>query len=240
MRVQGREQSSLRRSRFLFVEELRMSFLDAIETQLVCNRLPLAGISVAAVPHADTPVVLSLHWHAFVEHKLIEGTEEIFKYEAVPSSCLQLNERWRQLTDLENAVLDVAWELGAWDLTRLELRPYMRPGAPTQEAIECEMAFGQPHALFEPAAPVSEVPDVDDMLSVAGRRGYLMWRFRPVRGGMWAEVSDDCTLEKGGYRNPPCPHLARDFGDTSWMQRHRSTVYRFGRAGHLQVIGETA
>src|SRR5580700_5076030 len=97
MRVQGREQSSLRRSRFLFVEELRMSFLDAIETQLVCNRLPLAGISVAAVPHADTPVVLSLHWHAFVEHKLVEGTEEIFKYEAVPSSCLQLNERWRQL-----------------------------------------------------------------------------------------------------------------------------------------------
>jgi hypothetical protein len=214
-----------------------MKFLDAIETQMVCNRLPLAGISVAAVPCADTPVVLSLHWHAFVEHKLIEGSGPTFHYEAVPSSCLQLNERWKMLRDLEHAVLDVAWELGAWDLTRFELRPYMRPGAPTQEAIECEMAFGQPHAGFEPAiAPVSEVPDAEDMLSVAGRRGYLMWRFRPVRGGMWEEFADDCTLERGGYRNPPCPYLSNDFGDTSWMQRHRKVVYRFGRARELQVI----
>ena len=34
----------------------------------------------------------------------------------------------------------------------------------------------------------------DDMLATAGQRGYLMWRFRPVRGGMWNEVSDDATL----------------------------------------------
>jgi hypothetical protein len=218
-----------------------MNFLDAIETQMICNRLPLAGISVAAVPCADTPIVLSLHWHAFVEHKLIEGSGPTFQYEAVPSSCLQLNERWKVLRDLEHAVLDVAWELGAWDLTRQELRPYMRPGAPTQEAIECEMAFGQPHAKFDPAiAPVSEVPDAEDMLSVAGRRGYLMWRFRPVRGGMWEEFADDCTLERGGYRNPPCPYLSQDFGDTGWMQRHRKVVYRFGRASELQVVGGQA
>jgi hypothetical protein len=214
-----------------------MNFLEPIETQMICNRLPLAGISIAAVPCSDTPVVLSLHWHGFVEHKLAASSEPVFQYEAVPSSCLQFNERWKSLRELENALLDVSWELGAWDLARHELRPCMRPGAPVQEAIECEMAFGRPHAGFDASvAPVSEVPDVDDLLAVAGRQGYLVWRFRPVRGGMWGEFADDCTLERGGYRNPPCPLLSGEFADTSWMQRHRRHVYRFGRSRELQVI----
>jgi len=28
---------------------------------------------------------------------------------------------------------------------------------------------------------------------LAARRGYLMWMFRPVHGGIWAEVADDAT-----------------------------------------------
>ena len=43
-----------------------MHLLDRIETQLMSNRLPLVAISVAAVPYANTPVVLTLHWHGFV------------------------------------------------------------------------------------------------------------------------------------------------------------------------------
>ncbi|MFM9971246.1 MAG: hypothetical protein ACKVQK_22865 [Burkholderiales bacterium] len=147
---------------------------------------------------------------------------------------MQINRRWREARDLEYEVMEVAWELGAWDLTRFEQRPYMRPGAPLQEAIEGEMAFGQPHPYFEAEnAPVSEVQDAEDLLSIAGRNGYLLWRFRPVRGGLWEEVSDDATLQPGGYRNPPCPELARDFADTRWIQRPRREVYRFGRADRL-------
>ena len=150
-----------------------MEFLDAIETQMISNRLPLMGISIAALPCADTPMVLSLHWHGFIEHE--EETERgpQFRYNAVPSSCLQVNRRWRELGDLEHAVMNIAWELGAWDLTRFEMRPCMRPGAPTQEAIECHMAFGQPHPYFDvELAPVSEVEDAEDLLATAGRRGY--------------------------------------------------------------------
>ena len=77
---------------------------------------------------------------------------------------------------------------------------------------------------------MSEVQDAEDILSIAAKRGYLMWQFRPVRGGMWDEVTDDMTLERGGYRNPPCPHLSEDFGDTRWLQRPRKVVYRFGRS----------
>lgn len=218
-----------------------MNFLDAIETQMISNRLPLAGISIAAVSCADTPLVLSLHWHGFIEHKLKPDFGPTFYYEAVPTSCLQVNRRWTQLRDLEHAVMDVAWELGAWDLTRNELRPCMRLGAPTQEAIECEMAFGQPHRHFDSAfAPVSDVQDSDEMLAIAARQGYLTWQFRPVRGGMWDEVADDATLERGGYRNPPCPLLSEDFGDTRWMQRPRTVVYRFGCGAALALPREQA
>src|SRR5215216_3035942 len=107
-----------------------MDLLDRIETQLITNRLPLVGITVAAVPHANTPVVLTLHWHGFVETRLADVTDaNVIAYQPVPSSALQLNERWDKFEDLENHLLDVAWELGAWDLARLEALPFVRPGA---------------------------------------------------------------------------------------------------------------
>ncbi len=120
-----------------------MQLLDRIETQLIANRLPLVGITVAAVPYANTPVVLTLHWHGFVETRLAEVTDaNVVGYQAVPSSALQLNERWDRLDELENAVMDVAWELGSWDLARTEALPFVRPGAEQRESVECMGAFG--------------------------------------------------------------------------------------------------
>ena len=113
-----------------------MHLLDQIETQLVSNRLPLVAVTVAAVPYANTPVVLTLHWHGFVENRLADVADaEVVSYQAVPSSALQLNERWDRLDELENEVLDVAWELGSWDLARTEALPFVRPGAPEQESL---------------------------------------------------------------------------------------------------------
>jgi hypothetical protein len=59
-----------------------------------------------------------------------------------------------------------------------------------------------------------------------------------VRGGVWEEVSDDATLQPGGYRNPPCPEISCEFGDTRWMQQPRRVVYRFGRAARLALPRE--
>ena len=46
-----------------------MELLEQIESQLISNRLPLVAVTVAAVPYANTPIVLGLHWHGFVEIK---------------------------------------------------------------------------------------------------------------------------------------------------------------------------
>src|SRR5476649_763005 len=132
-----------------------MHLLDRIETQLMSNRLPLVAITVAAVPYANTPVVLTLHWHGFIENRLADVEEaEVVSYQAVPSSALQLNERWDRLEQLENEVLDVAWELGSWDLARTEALPFVRPGAPEQESFECMSAFGTMPLAIEGQPPV--------------------------------------------------------------------------------------
>jgi len=208
-----------------------MHLLDRIETQLVSNRLPLVAITVAAVPYANTPVVLTLHWHGFIENRIADIEDaEVVSYQAVPSSALQVNDRWDRLDQLENEVLDVAWELGSWDLARIEALPFVRPGAPEQESLECMSAFGTAPLTLDGQLPiVSEVPDSDDLVSTASRAGYLQWLFRPVRGGVWAEVAEDATLEQGGYRNPPCPYLALPTRPAR-MRRARKVVYQFGRA----------
>src|SRR5262245_32936052 len=169
-----------------------MHLLDRIETQLIANRLPLVAVTVAAVPYANTPVVLTLHWHGFVETRLADVTDaNVVAYQAVPSSALQLNDRWDRLDDLENAVLDVAWELGSWDLARNEAPPFVRPGASEQESLECMGAFGTlPISLDGQPPIVAEVPDSEGLIEAASRAGYVQWLFRPVRGGVWGDVAE--------------------------------------------------
>lgn len=207
-----------------------MNLLDRIETQLISNRLPLVAVTVAAVPYANTPVVLTLHWHGFVETRLAEVTDaNVVAYQSVPSSALQVNERWDQFEQLENELLDVAWELGSWDLARREAPPFVRPGADEQESLECMSAFGAIPVVIDGQSPVvAEVPDADDLIGAAARSGYVQWLFRPVRGGVWAEVADDLTLEEGGYRNPPCPLIATST-DIGRARRRRRIVYQLGR-----------
>ena len=210
-----------------------MQLLDRIETQLITNRLPLVAITVAAVPFANTPVVLTLHWHGFVETRLAQAHDaNVVAYQPVPSSALQINDRWDELDQLENEVLDVAWELGAWDLSRMEAPPFVRPGAAEQESLECMGAFGSlPVAIDGQPPMVAEVPDADELIQTASRDGYVHWLFRPVRGGVWAEVAEDATLEQGGYRNPPCPYMAAP--TRAVRRRSRRIVYQFGRCTRL-------
>ena len=213
-----------------------MSLLDLIESQLIANRLPLVAVSLAAVPHTNTPTVLTLHWHGFVEVKLADDSGTV-AYQPVPSSALQVNRRWDRLDDLDNETLETAWELGAWNLERLEARPFSRVGADTSETIDGMHAFGTSPLVIDGDSPlVAEVPDGDELINAAGRSGYVQWLFRPVRGGLWSVVADDDTLEAGGYRNPPCPLLSAP-PQQRITSRDRRWIYQFGRSNKLTCNG---
>lgn len=203
-----------------------MEFVDRIEDQLKATGLPLVAITVAAVPCPDTPIILTLHWHGFIGEKLAQTQEaQPVRFTSIPSSALQLNERWSDLHAVDRATLEAAWTLGAWDVARAERPACMRPGAPAREAVECLQAFGGfPFGVGEDQLVVADAPDADELIHVAARRGYLMWMFRPVHGGIWKEVADDRSLDTEGKRAPPCPIDPTPASAAS----ARKTIYRLG------------
>ncbi|MGH8648277.1 MAG: diguanylate cyclase, partial [Burkholderiales bacterium] len=107
---------------------MTMEILERIEEQIAASGLPLFGITLAAVPCPDTPLILTLHWHGFIREKLadVEQAEPV-SYTPLPSSALQLNDRWRDLLAVDRAAMEAAWELGAWDVARAERKGCMRP-----------------------------------------------------------------------------------------------------------------
>ena len=143
-----------------------MEILERIEDQISATGMPLFGITLAAVPCPDTPVILTLHWHAFVKEKLadIEQAEAV-SFTPVPSSALQLNDRWRDLVAVDRAAMEAAWELGAWDVARAERPGCLRPGAPSSEALECLQAFGSfPFGVNGSQVVVADAPDADELV----------------------------------------------------------------------------
>jgi hypothetical protein len=206
-----------------------MRILECIEGQITSTNLPLVGITLAAVPCPDTPVILTLHWHGFIKEKLAEIEEaQTVSYTPIPSSALQLNDRWNDLIAVDQAAMEAAWELGAWDVARAERPGCMRPGAQCTEALECLQAFGSfPYGMHGSQVVVSDAPDADELVQVAAHRGYLMWVFRPVKGGIWAEYADDATLGPEGSRAGPCPYRP----SPPLCHGKRQTVYRFGVPG---------
>jgi hypothetical protein len=205
-----------------------LEILERIEAQIAATHLPLVGITLAAVPCPDTPVILTLHWHGFVKEARLEPSRsETLSYTPLPSSALQVNDRWQDLVAVDRAAMEAAWELGAWDVARAERRGCLRPGANSTEALECLQAFGAfPFGAEGGNGVVCDAPDAGELVELAALRGYLMWLFRPVSGGIWADYADDATLSSRGRRAPPCPHHPIP----PRCDANRKTIYRFGVA----------
>jgi hypothetical protein len=205
---------------------MSMRVLECIQDQMSSTSFPLVAITLAAVPCPDTPVILTLHWHGFIKEKLVDLEEaQAIAYNPIPSSALQLNDRWNNLIAVDTAAMEAAWTLGAWDVARAERPGCMRPGARGSEALECLQAFGAfPYGINGNHVVVSDAPDADDLVQLAAHQGYLMWVFRPVKGSIWAEYADDATLGPEGTRTGPCPHTPIP----PTCEGKRQTVYRFG------------
>lgn len=201
-----------------------MRIFDTLFSQIESIKLPLFAVSLSAIPRADTPVLLFLHWHGFRREGPRRPDATPGDPVAVPSSALQLNLRWLSLEHVEREVLDAAWQLGAWNLERDEKRACNTIGAPLSEAQACRQAFGDFPASPVSQALVAEAPDREALMHLAADVGYVSWQFRPVAGGVWPAAEGDDTLETGGRRTPPCPvrPLAPKGGKAS------RTVYRLG------------
>lgn len=207
-----------------------MELFDKLSSQIAGVGLPLLAVSLTAVPRADTPIMLMLHWHGFRknpdrQHRLL-GVQPV----PVPGSALQINEPWKAMLALDRAMLDAAWRLGAWELEREEKRACNRLGASSTEAFECQQAFAS-HPVKSEEAWVREAPDLDDLMHLGAKIGYLRWVFRPVHGGMWGSNMQDDTLSPDGSRAPPCPVAPR----AATEPRASRTKYKLGHSTRLYL-----
>lgn len=208
-----------------------MDLFDRIAAQIDTVRLPLFAVTLTALPRANTPVLLALHWHGFgPDPASSAGPRRPVPRKPVPGSALQLNPEWHGIAQLDQGVLDAAWQLGAWELDREERRGADTPGASQREALECSQAFGAP-AFAGAADPLLlvDAPDQSDLLRLGARLGYIRWTFRPVRGGIWRDTAEDDTLSADGGRRPPCPVGAKALVGT----RVSRTRYRLGQVNRI-------
>lgn len=210
-----------------------MHILHKITDQISTVGLPLYAVTLTAVPRYDTPLLLMLHWHGFRRELIINLPGMNSSLHPVPGSALQLNERWQSLETVESAMLDAAWQLGAWDIEREEKRSCNYIGASNQEALECRQAFGE-HPLYEDEElhMVTDAPDRTDLMHLGANVGYIRWQFRPVMGGIWKKVAEDDTLAPDGSRKPPCP-VAPQAPKGGKAAR---TTYRLGKINRIILL----
>jgi hypothetical protein len=205
-----------------------MEIFQKVAAQIATVGLPLYAVSLTAVPRADTPLLLFLHWHGF---RHAEGARA---RRPVPGSALQLNDRWHVLEDIDRAMLDAGWRLGAWDVERDERRACNWAGASAREALECQQAFGDhPNRVVAQDLLLTEAPDREALMHFGAARGYVRWLFRPVRGGVWQAIADDDTLAPDGSRPPPCPVPPLASAGLRPGRKAARTVYRLGRIGRV-------
>ncbi|MFX7052496.1 hypothetical protein ABTH91_20905, partial [Acinetobacter baumannii] len=84
--------------------------------QMDAVRLPLVAVTVTAARRPNTPLVAILHWHGFrrASPLVLPGVDSPPR--SVPGSAIQLTHAWQSVEAVDEALLDAAWQLGAWDL----------------------------------------------------------------------------------------------------------------------------
>jgi len=217
-----------------------MNILETVADQSDAMRLPLYAVTVTAVAREEAPALLSLHWHGFFRQTPLRLPGLELPARPVPQSMAQFDLPQGVLDAfdaLEQSLLEAAWQLGAWDVERLERPAWWRLGAPATEVSDGRRAFGYyEDDESDSAHLMADAPDREELMRLAAHRGYLRWLFRPRKRGIWAEVQDDGddTLDESGGRPLPCPVMPQPLhGDDA----ARRTVYRLGRADRILLGG---
>lgn len=213
-----------------------MQVFESVVEQVRSVGLPVVAVSLTAIPRANTPVLLIVHWHGFARPQAPRSGAVDTPREGtvgIPGSALQLSEPWLAMEHLDDAMLDAAWQLGAWDLVREERRGCNTAGASEREAFECRQAFAEhPFGGTAEAFMLTEAPDREELMRLGARVGYVRWQFRPVKNGLWSNSAGDDTLQADGSRALPCPVAARP----AVGNRVAHTRYHLGHGNRIVLV----
>jgi hypothetical protein len=128
-------------------------------------------------------------------------------------TAIRLDRNLASPAELEDAILAAAWEMGSWDLVRLELAP-LAAGADWWDARHgIAPSFGRnPYTICGQPLVVGEGAD-DEVCEAAAVGGYIKWRFLPTTSAgantRQHRRGKDATLQPNGARpGSPGEHRA--------------------------------
>ena len=131
-----------------------MNIFELVSMHMKAMRLPLCAVTVSVADQVNTPALLIMHWHGFRRVTPLTLPDVNLSARPVPDSVLQLDATWGRLEALDQPLLNAAWQFGAWGLERVEHKAWWRPGAPANEALACQRAFGCYAGAVDAACPV--------------------------------------------------------------------------------------
>lgn len=211
-----------------------MDLFGTLHHQMESVRLPLFAVTVTAAAQVNTPLIAILHWHGFRRATPLVLPGVGIPPRPVPGSTLQLDMPWRSFEAVDAMLLDAAWQFGAWDVERVERRGCNVIGASASEALACRQAFGDygDEVALGPQI-LADGTDRVELMHLAACKGYLLWQFRPIKGGLWSALDEpDDTLAADGGRQPPCPVAPKPRRSNGQGR----TAYRLGAVNRLMLL----
>ena len=176
-------------------------------------KLPaLAGIYVNSVSVSSTydfenDVIMKISWTMpSLEHNLQSGLKGVAKtVMSTPADSTILIEHYDGYKNLEDQLMQSAWELGAWDISRLEKAPLPDAAEILSPSYGIAQSFGiNPYTIDGSPMQLGENTDLETIENAANH-GYITWRFVPMATAKPERIrialTKDKTIKTNGTRD---------------------------------------
>lgn len=201
----------------------------------------IKSVSLSATKQWQYDAVMSITWSmpdkdAAIEGASLPGVIASVLSRPADTSILLPRALASSGEEIEEAVIEAAWVLGAWDICRIE-RPPLPAGADWHEAkygIPANFGrnmytiMGQPLVIGEYAQ--------DDVIALAARDGYITWRFvplamaTPIARQRWG--TKDSTLQPDCTRLGAAGHYRGAWHHPATPGHESEHQYQLGRSNH--------
>lgn len=219
-----------------------MSLRTLLEAQAQAMRLagyPIKSIRLASL-YRPAPTVLTITWgmpDVWLDQPGAPAGVRASSVTRPADTCILLPAPER-LHSLEADVLAAAWQLGAWDVARLERARLANPDEYLQSRYGLSEDFGinAYTILGQPITTGDTAPDAQ--IREAAKQGWLIWRFVPLALSAsltrktWGVKDRTLTDLESCRRTPRVIEPYRLFGPVTDPGTAHDHIYTLGRGNH--------
>lgn len=216
-----------------------LSTLEAQAQAMRLARYPIKVIHIAALYRAAPPV-LTITWgmpDVWLEQPGAQKGVAASSVTRPADTCILLPD-YERLHSFEADMLATAWQLGAWDVARIEKSPLANPWEAMESRHGLVADFGiNPYLIMgQPLITGAAAPE--DQIREASEQGWIVWRFVPLALSAGLTRKAWCTKDRTLADPDSCRRVARTidpqrlYGPITEPGTAHEHIYQFGRGNH--------